>query len=78
MKALIILGFCLGLFGACNPCKPGVQRCNGNVVEICRPDRKWSKVINCDSVLRTSKKFKCCCVQLPNGKKPCTCKIEGK
>ncbi len=62
---------------ACNPCKPGESRCTGSVVEICRPDKKWSKVQDCSKLKRTDKKFKCCCRADTKSKKTkCACHPE--
>lgn len=74
MKFLCIL-FLMGAFIACNPCKPGVSRCNGSVVEICRPDKQWSKVQDCSKLKRTKKQFDCCC-RLSDGKNKCSCKTR--
>ena len=57
---------------ACNPCKPGTQRCNGTVVEICRPDKKWHKVSNCSKLHRTKKIHECKC-EVKDGKNKCYC-----
>lgn len=62
------------LVAACNPCKPGTQRCNGTVVEICRPDKKWSVVQDCSKLKRTKSTFTCAC-KTDKGKK-CYCKVQ--
>lgn len=70
MKCLVLF---LGIFFAtCNPCKSGSQRCNGTVVEICRPDGKWFRVQDCAKLMRTKETFNCCC-RTEDGKKKCGC-----
>ena len=59
-------------FLACNPCEPGAQRCNGTIVEICRPDKKWHKVQNCSKLHRTKMVHRCKCIK-PDGKIKCYC-----
>jgi len=73
MKALLATLAAVGMLAACNPCKPGESRCNGSVVEICRPDKKWSKVQDCSKLKRTGgKEFKCCCRE-KSDKTKCSC-----
>ncbi len=66
--SFVLIGFAV----ACNPCKPGAQRCNGSIVEICRPDKRWSKVQDCSKLKRTTKPFTCCC-RVENTKTKCAC-----
>jgi len=76
MKALLIAIVATALLAACNPCKPGAQRCNGMTVEICRPDKKWSRVQDCSKLKRTKKPFDCCC-RNEDGKVKCGCRARG-
>ena len=77
--AMVLVGFlCFGAaFGGCNPCKPGTARCNGSVVEICRPDKRWARVQDCSKLERTTKPFQCCC-RIEDSKTKCGCKIQVK
>ena len=75
MKLVTVLLAVAGLLvlGACNPCKPGAQRCKGSIVEICRPDKTWSQVQDCDKLKRTKQAFKCTCLTEKN---KCYCKVQ--
>lgn len=77
MKALLIALGTTALLAACNPCRPGAQRCNGMTVEICRPDKKWTRVQDCSKLKRTKTPFNCCC-RLEGGKVKCGCKATVK
>lgn len=76
MKVILLLLLAAGLLVACNPCRPGQQRCNGTVVEICRPDGRWAKAQDCSKLHRTEKKFECCCKTEKSTK--CFCAQENK
>jgi hypothetical protein len=72
MRKVILLAAAAIILVACNPCKPGTQRCTGSIVEICRPDKKWHKVQDCSKLKRTKKLHKCTC-ELKDGQNKCYC-----
>jgi hypothetical protein len=47
---LLLLFFVLLLPGCPKKCQPKAARCQGTVVQICRPDGKWVKVTDCARV----------------------------
>ena len=76
MRALLVVAVA-GLLVACGNCKPGAQRCNGSVAEICRPDKEWSQVQDCSKLLRTEKEWTCACGEVDEtGKPKCACKPQ--
>lgn len=63
---LVLLGLLLP--GCPKQCKPKMARCQGTVVQLCRPDGKWSRVIDCAKV----DKVPWACVQVD----PQTCRCR--
>lgn len=63
--------------GGCSPCKPGAQRCNGLVVEICRSDKRWRKVMDCRKLHRTAgEQFDCAVRQVTPKRQRAFCRPQ--
>lgn len=73
----LLLASSVALLISCNPCKPGAQRCNGTVVEMCRPDKRWAKVQDCSKLHRTAgRKFDCAVRKLDTGEEKIFCRPQ--
>lgn len=77
MKYVLVALVSTTLLVACNPCKPGAQRCNGMVAEICRSDKKWRPVQDCTKLHRTGgRKFDCAVRQVTPKKQKVFCRPQ--
>jgi len=60
LSLMCLAVLCLTLVGCPPVCKPTMARCQGSIVQVCRPDKKWQKVLDC-SKMGGGKTWNCNC-----------------